>query len=62
MEQTQKANVISEEDPDKFNPNKHVGTIYCHIKGKRVAVSDENLIPQVAAPVTRPKTTIPTQQ
>jgi len=34
-------------DQYRFNPNKHAGTIFDPIKGRRVAVSDANLLPKI---------------
>ena len=34
-------------DQFKYDPQKHVGTIFDPIKGRRVAVTDENMLPKI---------------
>ena len=34
-------------DQFKFNPSKHAGTIFDPIKGRRVAVTDANMLPKI---------------
>ena len=37
-------------DQFKYDPQKHVGTIFDPIKGRRVAVTDENMLPKINTP------------
>jgi hypothetical protein len=46
-EQNSPFTAVLNED-EKFNASKHVGTIYDPEKGRRVPVSDVNMIPKVS--------------
>ena len=41
-------------DQFKYDPQKHVGTIFDPIKGRRVAVTDENMLPKINTPAGGP--------